>query len=446
MQSRPSLELGQHQQLRLTPQLQQAIQLLGCSSLELEQAVAQALYDNPMLERLDEPGTRADEAERLERWWDKPLRSAASDHIPETAQPPSLGSFLLQQLQGTRATDRDRALVASLIGNLDERGYLDGDLAELLPTLPPEWKVGVGEWRAALRLLQSFDPPGVAARDLGECLRLQLDRLEAPGLPPGVLKAARELTSHLDQLAAGRVGRLCERLGCSPAVLDDAHALIRRLEPHPGRELAGDTAQYVVPDVLMHCVDGQWRASLNPDLSPRLRVNPAYLASLDEGGGELLAQARLARGLIRGVAHRAQTIERVAQELMRRQRGFLEEGPPGLRPLTLREVAEALALHESTVSRATRQKYAQTPWGVFELRLFFASGVSAGDGGTASAAAVQDALRQIVAQESPARPLSDSQLARHLAERGFPIARRTVAKYREDIGLPAASLRRIRSP
>src|SRR5690606_1279140 len=279
MQSHPSLELGQRQQLVLTPQLQQAIRLLNCSSQELELELAQALEDNPMLERLEAPDEAA-QAEQLDRWWSQPASSTGSDDIPESARGQSLEEFLLQQLHATRATARDRSLVAALIAALDRHGYLDGTLDELAAALPPEWSVDTPELASALRLLQSFDPPGVGARNLAECLTLQLGRLTDGGWDHATLACARQLAGHLELLAAGKFSRLCETIGCEREQLDRAHALILRLEPRPGRAWDAADIQYVVPDVLLHRVRGHWQASINPALVPRLRANPTYLECL----------------------------------------------------------------------------------------------------------------------------------------------------------------------
>jgi len=457
MQSHPSLELGQHQQLVLTPQLQQAIRLLNCSSQELEQELSRALEDNPMLERLDapeeavrsEPLEAAAQSEQLERWWAQPAAQAGSDDIPESGRGQTLEEFLLQQLHATRATERDRALVAALITAVDEHGYLDGTLDELAAALPDEWEVDPDELAAALRLLQSFDPPGVGARGLAECLALQLGRLAdaVGGEDREALDCARRVTAHLDLLAAGKFSRLCDLLGCERGLLDRAHALILRLEPRPGREWDPGDIHYVVPDVLLHRVRGHWEASLNPALAPRLRINQAYADCLAQAGeaGPLQEQVREARTLIRSLGQRQQTILRVAQAIAERQRAFLEDGPRALRPLVLRDIAQELGLHESTISRATRQKYAQTPWGIYEMKRFFGAAVQTSGGEETSALAIQDLMKAILSGEPAGRPLSDGRIAELLAEHGVPIARRTVAKYREAMGVPAAALRKARA-
>lgn len=450
MQSHQSLELGQHQHLALTPQLQQAIHLLQCSSYELEQALSQALLDNPMLESMEEPDTAARQAERLDRWWKPQARQFASDDIPETASHQSLQEYLLQQLHLTRATQRDQGLVTFLIGELDEQGYLAQSLDDLTVDMPRELALAPDEWRTALSLLQSFDPPGVGARSLAECLVLQLDRLvDRLVLDAEVLACARQLAStpHLAMLAAGKLARLCKELACPRERLDAAHALLRRLNPRPASDWSVGDIHYIVPDVLVHKPHGRWEVSLNPALAPRLRVNEQYAQWVEQSGQAtpMREQLQQAHGFIRSLGQRNQTVLRVAQAVVDHQRGFLEDGPGALRPLVLREIAQLLDLHESTVSRATRLKYAQTPWGVVELKRFFGSAMQTHTGEETSALAVQALIRTILEIERPERPWSDNEIVHQLAGRGVVIARRTVAKYREVMGVPVTALRKIRS-
>lgn len=447
MRSQPSLELGQHQQLVLTPQLRQALKLLQCSTQELEQEITQALADNPLLERDDPaPDEAAARAEMLEHRWAQPARQIVSDDIPESGTTQSLADHLLQQLRTTRATPRDQGLVALLIGELDERGYLDFDPQSFSSALPPGLDIQDEEWRAALRLLQSFDPAGVGARDLSECLRLQL-RAREDEWPPDVLACAVRLTECLDDLGAGRWGRLCETLGCERSLLDAAHRALLRLDPHPVSAWHDEATCYVVPDILFYRGPGEWLASLNPALEPRLRLDAGLVAQIqgaDVPSG-LREQVSQAHHLIQQLGQRRQTILRVAGFIASHQRPFLDHGEGALRPLVLRDVAQALDLHESTISRATRMKYAQTPWGVFELKYFFGTGVQTTSGEDASSRAIQALMRALLDAEPAGKPLSDMRLTRLLADQGIVIARRTVAKYREAMGVPAASLRKARS-
>lgn len=443
MQIQPSLGLAQRQQLTLTPQVRQALHVLQCSSQELAQEIGRILAENPLLEPVAAP---EDSDAPLAEWpahWPPALPRTVSDDIPEPAQSLSLADYLLQQLHVTRLEPRDVLLVSLLIAELDERGYLDFDPQRLSRQLPTGVRASSGEWRVALRLLQSFDPPGIAARDLAECLRLQLQARRAQW-PASLLARALDLTAHLDALAVGHWDLLCQRLACSRAELEDARAVLRALDPRPAQAWQPVTTHYVVPDVLARPVRGQWQVAVNPAVERPLRLCPDLVAGLagTEVSPALHAQLQSARGLLQSLAQRRQTILRVTECILQYQPGFLAVGVSGLRPLTQKEVAQALDLHESTVSRATRLKYLQTPWGVFELRRFFGAGVATPRGGEVAAEAVQALMRGILAAESPDRPLSDMQLARALGERGVTIARRTVAKYREALGVLPASLRR----
>lgn len=464
MQSRHSLELRNHQQLALTPQLQQSIRFLQLSAPDLEAEIVQALQDNPLLERqpeaeydTDGPAQESAEpesagAEPRDDWANLTLPGRHSDEDgeferPEAAAAETLAQHLLGQLGLTRAGGRDAALVALLIDELDDDGYLQTPLDEIAACLPPELDVEPEELSTALRLLQSFDPAGVGARSLGECLILQMDAGGGQG-DPQVRACARLLAQrHLDLLAAGNLGRLRDALGCSQDTLRGAHALLRALEPRPGRAWARNVADYVTPEVLVSRAGGRWAARLNPATLPRLRIDSQYERLLAQSGerGPLHEQLQQAHGLLRSVNQRFETVLRVAQAIVERQQEFFERGMQAMRPLVLRDIAEALGMHESTVSRATRQKFAATPWGVLELKRFFGSALGTDDGDATSAAAVRTLIVQLVSQESGAKPLSDSQIAASLGERGVVIARRTVAKYREAAGIQPASLRKARA-
>ncbi|TEA77050.1 RNA polymerase factor sigma-54 [Allopusillimonas ginsengisoli] len=467
MQSRQSLELRQHQQLALTPQLQQSIRFLQLSALELDVEIAQALVENPLLEREEEYDTdtadavASTEREQEDRWMVLGLSNRAGNNRsdeepvrPEAAVTETLQDHLLRQLRLTRAQPRDCALVSLLIDELDENGYLATPLADILGYFPPELSVATEELQAALRLLQSFDPPGVGATSLGECLVLQL-RLREAGSPAtsaqpdrSVLDCAYAIADkHLDILASGNLTRLREALGCSQDTLRAAHGLLLQLEPRPARNWATSTADYVTPDVVVRRVGKQWRASINPMVLPRLRVNTVYEALLDKApeSAAMHAQLQQAHGFIKSMNQRYVTILRVAQAIVDRQAGFFEEGVGAMKPLLLRDIAQALELHESTVSRATRHKYAQTPWGVFELKRFFGMALPTDDGASTSATAVRSLILKLVQEEPARKPLSDNQIAIRLAEQGVVIARRTVAKYREAAGIEPAILRKARA-
>lgn len=464
MHSRQSLELRQHQQLALTPQLQQSIRFLQLSAQELELEVAQALIENPMLEPEQEYDIEAADAvaararEQEERWTSPGGPSRASNNNsddeptrPESALVHTLQDHLLQQLHLTRAQPRDCALVELLIDELDENGYLPTSLDEIGQCLPTELGVDPDELQAALRLLQSFDPPGVGATSLGDCLCLQLRHRQftSDSRPtPEVLACATQIAcQHLALLASGNLAKLREALACDQQTLRAAHSLLLQLEPRPARNWAPSVADYVTPDVVVRKIKGRWQASLNPAVVPRLRINSVYETLLEQAPAAPAMQNQLqqAHGLIRSVNQRFVTILRVTQAIVDRQQDYFEQGVGAMRPLLLRDIALHLDLHESTVSRATRQKYAQTPWGVIELKRFFGTAVHTDDGESTSATAVRTLILKLVNEESRKKPLSDNQIAQRLAEQGVVIARRTVAKYREAAGIEPAILRKARA-
>ncbi len=460
MTVRQSLELRNHQQLALTPQLQQSIRMLQLSAQELDQEIAQAILDNPLLEQLEECDIDQREMEPEEsdaprdEWPTSALPNRSADPYadwerPETAQTETLGQHLLRQLRLTRAGPRDLALTTLLIEELDENGYLPTALDDIAQYLPSVLEVDVQELGTALRLLQSFDPVGVGARSLAECLLLQMaaapmaQRCAAP-----VLQCARQLAErHLDLLATGNLARLREALGCTQDVLRQAHALLLSLEPRPCQAWAGSQADYVNPEVLVHKSGRRWLARLNPAALPKLRVNAdlTYLLGQVPRQGLLHEQLQQAHGLIKYVHQRFDTVLRVAQTIVDRQQAFFEHGAHAMRPLLLRDIAQALDMHESTVSRATRQKYVATPCGVLELKYFFGGALDTDDGQATSATAVRSLIAKLVLGESSKKPLSDSQIAASQGEQGVTIARRTVAKYREAAGIEPASMRRARA-
>lgn len=495
---KPSLQLRQTQQLALTPQLQQSIRLLQLSTLELNQELEQALADNPLLERLDDPlahcvriaasGSLDDRAsasssapdsgeagesgaagaidaaadwsasgwdgndERGNEWSGDGARAPGDDDerdYPQlAAATPSLREHLYEQLAGTRCTRRDRALVQLLIDALDDDGFLETGPAELAAMLPEELGVTADEVGTALRLLQSFDPAGIGARDLRECLLLQLDRRLATdaGTKAETGRLARAIVDHhLESLAAKDFARLRRALRCDDDALRAAQSLILQLDPHPGAPFAGDEAGFVVPDVIARRTRAGWIAALNPSVLPRLRVNDAYAQILKRNRGAapgMSGQLQEARWLIKNLQQRFETILRVAQAIVERQRAFFSHGAVAMRPLVLREIADALGLHESTVSRVTSRKYMLTPFGTFELKYFFGSHVATDSGGSASSTAIRALIRQLVDAEDRSNPLSDGRIAEMLGAQGFVVARRTVAKYRESLRIPTVSRRK----
>ena len=473
------LKLSQH--LTLTPQLQQSIRLLQLSTLELNQELEKFLAENPLLEREDgdEDGhftvplkTTAPEqdvpltngeAEGSESPPEEPRAPTESDWTLESsgsstprddndesdfpqlpAELPSLREHLMQQLLLTKLPQRDRNLVALLIDDLDEGGYLTQSLEEIAAMLPPELEVEPEELQIALRHLQNMDPTGVGARSPAECLELQL--LAMPSNTPGLACALRLVREHLPLLAARDFVRLKRVLTCDDAALRVAQRLIQRLNPRPGAEHAPLEARYVVADVIVRKLKGVWLASLNPDAMPKLRINRIYADILQSNrngsGGQLSSQLQEARWLIKNVQQRFETIQRVSQTIVDRQRHFFEHGEVAMRPLVLREIADALGLHESTVSRVTTQKYMATPRGIFELKYFFGSHVATETGGACSATAIRALIKQLVAAEDGRKPLSDSKISEILGQQGIVVARRTIAKYRESMHIPPVNLRK----
>lgn len=465
MQSRQSLELRQHQHLALTPQLQQSIRFLQLSAHELELEVAQALLENPLLEREEEydteaPQTVAEGPENPEDRWTmlgSSNRASGNNSDDEPTRPEAILSENLQdhlhgQLRLTRAQPRDAALVRLLIEELDENGYLPTSLDEVFNYLPEELGVEMHELKTALCLLQSFDPPGVGATCLSECLCLQLTHLQnVPGssLNAQVLQCARDIArEHLALLATGNLNRLRDALECDHDTLRAAHTLLMQLEPKPGRSWATSTADYITPDVLIRKVKNQWHVSVNPMIMPRLRVNSMYesmLTQLPAVPAAMQTQLQQAQGILKSVNQRFVTILRVSEAIVARQKEFFEHGVVAMRPLLLRDIAQELDLHESTISRATKHKYAQTPWGVIELKGFFGTALATEDGISTSATAVRSLILKLVSQESLKKPLSDSRIAALLASQGVVIARRTVAKYREAAGIEPAIIRKARA-
>jgi RNA polymerase sigma-54 factor len=470
------LKLGQH--LTLTPQLQQSIRLLQLSTLELNQELEQILQDNPLLEREDEdeaefaaadapvahtaeaetqstetpqaestesePATALDDAD-----WNDYSTAGGDDEDNDYAQGSVSGAtlreHLLNQLIVSPLTLRDRTLVAALIDDLDESGFLTQPLADITAGLQTELEeLEPEEVETALKHLQNMDPTGVGARNLAECLTLQLRALP-PDTP--ARDAAMRLTAHyLDLLAARDVGKLKKILAIDDTALRTARALILSLNPRPGAAFGADETHYVIPDVYVRKIKGMWIASLNADAMPKLRVNRVYADILarhrENGGSQLASQLQEARWLIKNVQQRFDTILRVSQAIVDRQKHFFEHGEVAMRPLVLREIADAVELHESTISRVTTQKFMMTPRGLYELKYFFGSHVSTDNGGACSSTAIRALIKQLIAAESGKKPLSDGQLADVLGQQGIVVARRTVAKYRESLQIPPANMRR----
>lgn len=486
---KPALQLKLSQHLALTPQLQQSIKLLQLSTLEMNQEIERYLLENPLLEREgDEAGEsyggttnfesgsgeqrtetqereapeereREVEPERMEmpsggddedRWSSDAgtFSGAGRDDDDDTdsqeihAAATSLRDHLQWQLGMTQLSERDRCLVRFMIEALDDDGYLSSPLEELLETLPPEYEIELEELEIALRHIQNFDPTGIGARSPQECLALQL-RAQAPCDEQELALAI--VDKHLELLAARDFARIKRLTGCDDAALRAAHALITSLDPRPGARFAALETRYITPDVIVKKIKGKWTAYINPDAYPRLRINRLYaeiLAKQRRGNGNLTGQLQEARWLIKNVQQRFETIHRVTQAIVDRQRQFFEHGEVAMRPLVLREIADILGLHESTVSRVTSQKYMATPRGIFELKYFFGSHVATDTGGACSATAIRALIKQLIGSEDGKKPLSDSQISEILGQQGIVVARRTVAKYREALNIPPVNLRK----
>ncbi|PIX98129.1 MAG: RNA polymerase factor sigma-54 [Hydrogenophilales bacterium CG_4_9_14_3_um_filter_63_34] len=458
-----SLQLKLHQQLTLTPQLQQSIRLLQLSTLELGQEISQMLQDNPLLERLDgedsfdgpSGDTPADETARQERddvyeemaWGDRAVGPAPDEdedeHGFQQAESTNLRQHLAEQLGLTALTHRDSQLVAFLIEALGDDGYLTASLEELAELLPAELEVDPVELHTALGLLQSFDPVGVGARDLGECLWLQLNAF--PKNTPHLEAAKTLVREHLTLLADREYGKLKKLLELDDHDFMQLRQLITSLEPRPGAVYTQTDTRYVVPDVFVKKVKGLWVVNLNPSAMPKLRINEMYAGILRnnrEGGASLSTQLQEARWLIKNVQQRFETILKVSQAIVDRQRMFFEHGAVAMRPLTLKEIADTVELHESTISRVTTQKFMMTPRGLFEFKYFFGSSLATEEGGAASSTAMRALLKQFIDAENRANPLSDNALSELLGKQGFVVARRTVAKYRELLNIPPANQRK----
>ncbi|HZR68286.1 MAG TPA: RNA polymerase factor sigma-54 [Burkholderiales bacterium] len=468
------LKLSQH--LTLTPQLQQSIRLLQLSTMELNQELEKFLADNPLLER-EEPATetpivrmngetapvevtaeeaRAEPAQaesapsELDWLADAAPSGGARDDGEEgdfpqlAADSPTLREHLLSQISLTNLEPRDRSIVAVLIEALDEDGYLTQPLEELVELLPAELEVGLDELQIGLRHLQNLDPTGIGARDCAECLELQL--LALPESTPDRAIALAVVRKHLQLLATRDFAKLRKTLQCSEDELRQAQHLIQSLNPRPGAAFTAVETRYVVSDVVVKKVKGVWVASLNPEAVPKLRINRMYADILqsnrNNSGSQLSQQLQEARWLIKNVQQRFETILRVSQAIVDRQRHFFEHGEVAMRPLVLREIADTLGLHESTVSRVTTQKFMLTPRGIFELKYFFGSHVATETGGACSATAIRALIKQLVAAEDAKRPLSDSKIAEILGQQGIVVARRTIAKYRESLHIPPVNLRK----
>ncbi len=472
----------------MTPQLQQAIRLLQLSTLELQQEIQEALESNIMLESATEDTATVDTAESALRaeqplqlnnetlpkelpvdsqWSDTydsesseqfyPNRSVvnrddgAYDRLAGLAAPTTLHDYLNWQLNLARLSDRDLAIATVLIDAIDANGYLRLDLDEL-PAILNDPSVEQDEIMAVLHRVQMFEPPGVGARDLHECLVLQLRQLVAttPAAQQPTLALAQQLCdTQFQQLARPDLEALCHVTAATKPQVRAALALIRSLNPRPGALVSAQRFEYIIPDVLVRKREGRWQVALNPEIIARLRINDRYAAQCQVKRAERTEQTAVlkthlqeAKWLIKSLESRNDTVLRVADKIVELQQGFFDYGEEAMRPLVLRDVANDLDLHESTVSRVTTQKFMDTPRGIFEFKFFFSSHVNTISGGECSSTAIRALIRKLVAAELPTNPLSDQKIVKILAEQGIEVARRTVAKYREALGIPSSTERK----
>jgi RNA polymerase sigma-54 factor len=463
------LQLKFSQQLTLTPQLQQAIRLLQLSTLELDQEVELIMQTNPLLERVEgmdhasapEDGQEASTPDTAPTdtdsapvdlaeltWQEAPGFSSGDEddsYEIQTPQPAlSLREHLLWQIRLSALTEHDQQLVELLIDALDEHGYLTQDLNEVLEMLPDDIDVDLTELQIALKHLQHLDPVGVGARNLIECLALQLSAL--PEDNPDIRLAQTIVAQELPALGTHDYAGIKRRLHCDDASFRQAYELIMQLNPRPCTAFEPNDTRYIIPDVIVEKIKGSWVVRLNQQAIPRLRVNQMYAEILgrhkDSDHQQLAGQMQEAKWFIKNLTQRFETILRVSQCIIDRQGLFLEHGEVAMRPLVLREIADVVELHESTVSRTTTQKYIMTPRGIFELKYFFGSHVSTEVGGACSATAIRALIKQMVNAENQKKPLSDGQMTDILAQQGIVVARRTIAKYREALQIPPANQRK----
>lgn len=472
-----SLQLRIGQSLTMTPQLQQAIKLLQMSTLDLQQEIQQALESNMMLELDEEDTQNLDFHEKKIDNSDQQTSEGSQTDIPdelpvdvswddvyESSLPvgedsgdsgefetfrgnaETVRDHLLWQLEMLPISDRDYAIAVAIIDAVNTDGYVTSDLSDILQGLQQQLdSVEMDEVQAVLHMIQNFDPVGVAALDLADCLRLQLQQL--PDTTPYKTEAIDFVRRHLDLLASCDQARLMKRVGLSEEQLKAVLVLIRTLDPKPGARLQEADVEYVVPDVFVSKIKDQWVVTLNPDIAPRLRVNPFYSAMIkraDSSQDNISMKNHLqeARWFIKSLHSRNDTLLRVAKSIVEKQGDFFEHGAIAMRPMVLRDIAEELELHESTISRVTTQKYMHTPRGVIEFKYFFSSHVSTDGGGECSATAIRALIKELVGNENPAKPLSDSKISDLLNEKGINVARRTIAKYREAMSIPSTSQRK----
>ena len=477
---KPSLQLKLGQSLTMTPQLQQAIRLLQLPALELQAHIRELLESNVMLEPVEEteqtgifeaiqspaeraaPGlegppreTAQTEVEIIADNWSSGTSAASeapwSGDDDERQQEyadgagPSLQDHLLEQLEVAHLDARRLAIARAIIDAINDDGYLIESADEIAATLRPDVECGVAEVLDVLTTVHALDPAGVGARSVGECITLQLRQLDPA--TPGLATALAIAADHLDALARSELALLRRELRVTEDELAAALALVRTCQPRPGSAMSGATPEYVVPDVFVRRTDRGWSVEINPSTLPRVRLNQGYASLLgrDAPHASLRAQLQEARWLLKSLEIRNDTLLKVAGAIVERQSAFLEQGDEHMRPMILKDIAAAIEMHESTISRITSGKYMHTPRGVFELRYFFSSHVGGGEAAETSSTAIRAKIRKLIREEDPAAPLSDSRIAELLQADGINVARRTVAKYREAMKIVPSSERRRRA-
>jgi RNA polymerase sigma-54 factor len=469
---KPSLQLRLGQQLTMTPQLQQAIRLLQMPALELQAHIRELLESNVMLEPVEdtestgileaveppppvEPVARQAEptVEVVEENWGE--QSAGASETPWSQSDDderqqdfadgtqeSLQEYLLGQLELARLEPRHLAIARAIVDAISEDGYVTESLDEIANTLRPEVECDADEIERVLGLVQALDPAGVGARSVGECIELQLRQLEPE--TPGLELAIRIARQHLERVADRELTLLRRELHTSEEELAAALALVRACHPRPGAIVSAGAAEYVVPDVFVRRTEHGWSVEINAATLPRVRLNQGYASLIGRNASHATMRAQLqeARWLLKSLEIRNETLMKVARSIVERQTAFLEHGEEHMRPMILKDIAEAIEMHESTISRVTSGKYMHTPRGVFELRYFFSSQVEGADGSGTSSTAIRAKIRKLIKEEDAEAPLSDGRIAELLSGEGIPVARRTVAKYREAMGIAPSNERR----
>jgi len=493
-----TLQLKLGQQLTMTPQLQQAIRLLQLSTMDLQQEIQQALDSNPLLELTDEETFDARDSlpdELVAAVGDGPMQSMEQtangsldestewgsddsitmpddlpvdiqwdDLLPSASAPAPMGDEyfdgdmaarntiseslreqLLWQLGLTRLSDTDRLIALSIIDATDANGRLVSSVEDIHDSLNNDLDIDLDEVVAVLHRLQQFEPSGVCARDLQECLQVQLNQL--PPSTPWLEQAKLIISRHLNQLASSDYVQILRRTRLNEQDLKAVLALIQSLDPNPGYTAVPENIEYIVPDIFVSKKNGRWLVELNPDISPKLRINSNYASLIkraDNSADNTFLRDNLqeARWFLKSLQSRNETLMKVATRIVEHQRNFLEYGTEAMKPLVLHEIAELVEMHESTISRVTTQKYMHTPRGVFELKYFFSSHVATTSGGECSSTAIRALIRKLVAAENPRKPLSDNKITQLLEQQGVKVARRTIAKYRESLMIPPSNERK----